>query len=100
MNKTSGLLQKPIDFEFLEATLKFKPNLSGEVANKRHNLHGKVMIDKMGGEDSIPQFIKMWREYFLETMNPQFLPNSWSVDHCITRVFGAKSKFFYDEEQI
>ena len=27
------------------------------------------------------KFIKIWRQQFVETMEPRFLPDFWSVDH-------------------
>ena len=27
------------------------------------------------------KFIKMWRQQFVETMEPKHLPDFWSVDH-------------------
>jgi hypothetical protein len=35
----------------------------------------------VGKLDNIPDFIVMWRKHFIDTMNPQFLPKFWSVDH-------------------
>jgi len=29
--------------------------------------------------------VKMWRAHFIETMDPQFLPEHWSVDRPIVR---------------
>jgi hypothetical protein len=57
-----------------------------------------MILEKFGGEEKIPEFIRMWRELFLDKMKPKFLPKNWSIDHSISRAFGSKSKFYYDEE--
>ena len=32
-------------------------------------------------DDDLATFEKMWRQHFIDTMKPQFLPYLWSVDH-------------------
>lgn len=32
-------------------------------------------------EGGLVMLEKMWREHFLETMKPRYLPNLWSVSH-------------------
>ena len=39
---------------------------------------GKQVVDSLL---DISEFIQMWREHFLKTMNPKHLPEYWSVDH-------------------
>ena len=29
----------------------------------------------------LAEFVRMWRQHFLDEMKPRFLPNTWSVDH-------------------
>lgn len=31
--------------------------------------------------DDIQDFVKRWRQHFVETMNPKFMPENWSVDY-------------------
>ena len=81
------------DIKILEQIIKLKPNVDDNSSKKKKNLHGKVIIEKMGGEEAIPEFIKMWRQHFLDSMKPKHLPNNWSVGHSIERSFGKKSKF-------
>lgn len=38
------------------------------------------------GSGGLLQLEKMWREHFLETMKPKFLPDHWSVEHNATRL--------------
>jgi len=96
INKNKGE-DLEIDYEFLEKAIKFKPKKTTTIANKRQNIFGKLIIEKYGGTEKIPDFIKMWRQYFLDNLNPKFLPKNWSVDHSIARVFGNKSAFKNDD---
>ena len=40
-----------------------------------------IIMDKVFTEDRLFDFIKSWREHFIAHMNPQYLPEHWSVDH-------------------
>lgn len=57
-------------------------NLETKVINENYEPHGlkvvKYFINKNGG---ILELEKMWRQHFLDKMNPQFLPALWSVTH-------------------
>lgn len=57
-------------------------NLETKVMNENYEPHGlKVVnyfINKNGG---ILELEKMWRQHFLDTMKPQFLPALWSITH-------------------
>jgi hypothetical protein len=39
--------------------------------------HGLEVVNKL---EDLSEFIKMWRRHFVETMNPQFMPEHWDVD--------------------
>lgn len=39
--------------------------------------HGKMLAEKI---TNIPEFIRRWREHFMEHAQPKFLPEHWSVD--------------------
>jgi hypothetical protein len=47
--------------------------------------YGAVWADKIVenvlAENRLFEFVKMWRQHFLDNCNPQFLPNHWSVEH-------------------
>mgnify|MGYP003403395538 FL=1 len=38
----------------------------------------KDLVDKIG---DIDKFVKIWRQHFVDTMRPQFLPIGWSVEY-------------------
>lgn len=43
--------------------------------------HGQKVYEYFCEHGGLMQFEKMWRQHFLDTMNPQFLPDMWSVEH-------------------
>lgn len=49
---------------------------------------------------SLSDFIKLWRQWFLDKMKPQNLPKGWRVDHLTLRTFGKRSVFYREEEDV
>jgi hypothetical protein len=43
--------------------------------------HGFLMYSKLDTEQKLTNFIKKWRRHFIETMNPQHMPDGWSIDY-------------------
>ncbi|KAG8182152.1 hypothetical protein JTE90_014562 [Oedothorax gibbosus] len=43
--------------------------------------HGQKVYEYFCENGGLVQFEKMWRQHFLDTMKPQFLPDMWSVEH-------------------
>ena len=57
-------------------------------------------------------FEKMWRQHFLDNMEPKFLPDMWSVDHShdrlemmennlkrATKIITREKQFFVDNDE-
>lgn len=42
--------------------------------------HGYHVVQKLDTEEKIMEFVKLWRNHFIDTMHPQFMPIGWSVD--------------------
>jgi len=59
-------------------------------SEEKKNFHGKMIVDKI---DDFQSFIRSWRNYFIESLQPKFLPDAWNVDHQFYRTFGEHSKF-------
>lgn len=57
------------------------------------DLHGRLVVEKLLLQHSLEAFIVEWREFFLATMRPRFLPAGWRVDAKQTRAFGKHSRF-------
>ena len=58
---------------------------ASELETRRENCdfisHGREVVRKVKEEGGLLAFERMWREHFLETMNPKYLPPLWTVDH-------------------
>ncbi len=44
--------------------------------------HGEIVVGQIS---DIQTFVKEWRQHFLDTMKPQFMPNNWCVDRPVYR---------------
>ncbi|KAM5129923.1 exonuclease 3'-5' domain-containing protein 2 [Mantella aurantiaca] len=66
-----------------EATLKEAANLETRIFNETYTPHGLKVVQcfAVGGLKSLMELEKRWRQHFLDTMQPKFLPQQWAVDH-------------------
>lgn len=48
-------------------------------------------------ESELHNLIRRFRIAFVEHVNPQYLPDNWTVDHCASRHFGQFSIFYQGE---
>ena len=80
--------EEDIDEKFLELfSEKF------EIENKveiKKNMHGYLVLEKV---KDLKAFIMEWRKFFVDSFNPQYLPDEWSIEHEIVRTFGQHSNF-------
>jgi hypothetical protein len=42
--------------------------------------HGYHVSLKLDSEEKINDFVKLWRNHFIETMQPKYMPTGWSID--------------------
>jgi hypothetical protein len=42
--------------------------------------HGYHVVQKLNTDEKIINFVKLWRNHFIDIMQPQFMPIGWSVD--------------------
>lgn len=64
-------------------------NLHPSTKNEMYVHHGKIVVDKLlsdGGNQSIQEFCIMWREHFVNHMDPKFLPELWSLTYRPARI--------------
>lgn len=56
--------------------------------------HGEVVIEKLmlGGEESMQEFVEMWRKHFIEHAEPKYMPRHWSVTRPVARQEPRKRK--------
>lgn len=76
----------------LEKIKNYKPKIytNGE----RKNFHGKLIVDMVG---DLEDFIRHWRSFFMQSLNPQYLPEEWNVNHEFHRTFGVQSVFYKNQ---
>lgn len=48
--------------------------------HKKYYDHGYHLVRKLNTEDKLKDFIILWRKHFIETTNPQHMPDGWSID--------------------
>lgn len=68
----------------------FSPKTLMSSSEDKKNLHGKLVLDKVKDKE---EFIKSWRMFFLEALDPKFLPPQWRIEHQCIRTFGVNSTF-------
>lgn len=42
--------------------------------------HGQAVVSRLTNSEQLTEFIKMWRQHFLDVMQPEFLHPSWTVE--------------------
>lgn len=42
--------------------------------------HGYYIMQKLDTEEKIIDFVKLWRNHFINTMQPEYMPYGWSID--------------------
>lgn len=42
--------------------------------------HGYHVVSKLDTEEKIEEFVKLWRNHFISTMQPKHMPMGWSID--------------------
>jgi hypothetical protein len=45
--------------------------------------HGKIVVEKLIKDDLLQWFVETWREHFIYSMNPIFMPKHWNVNRQI-----------------
>jgi len=71
-NKYDLVNEEIIPLELLEKIKDYKIEKSNE-----KNLHGKLVVEKI---KDYQEFIREWRNFFIERLDPQFLPDAWEKD--------------------
>jgi len=60
---------------------------------EEQSLHyGQLVVNKIEAEGKIQEFTERWRNHFMSTMNPQYLPDHWNVYKPLLREDSTKSK--------
>lgn len=72
------------------------PGHNSKLSLLGHGPHGKRVVDYLlreHREDGIRQFCQRWRQVFVESIRPRFLPAGWDVMHSGRRDFGEYSVY-------
>ena len=48
--------------------------------NRKKYDHGYHVVSKLNSHEKIEEFVKMWRNHFIDHMKPPYMPLGWSVD--------------------
>lgn len=75
----TDLLGQPITPEMIEnCSLKYY---------KHNNYHksSTSIVEQIIATNQVDEFVLQWRQHFLDTMNPQFMPQHWTVDRPVFR---------------
>ena len=48
--------------------------------------HGELVCEKFKNDDGLVALEKVWREHFLKSMEPKFMPELWNLDHNVNRL--------------
>jgi hypothetical protein len=61
----------------------------------------KAILKTCEGSDYTPleDFVRMWRQHFVDVLKPKHLPRGWNVEHKMQRSFGEHSVFKNLEEK-
>jgi hypothetical protein len=56
-------------------------NLANTYKNEREGFvsHGEMVVKKLQTPEEVAGFEERWREHFVTTMNPHFLPDHWEI---------------------
>lgn len=76
----------PKGTELTAELLEHYANIDVTIPNGDYSAHGETVVEyfkqAVGG---LPKLERIWREYFLQTMKPKYLPELWSVEHNLER---------------
>jgi hypothetical protein len=63
--------------EFLRNLLSKEPEQSNPFASS----HGEIVVQRFKETEGLVQLEKLWREHFLQAMEPNYMPERWDVNH-------------------
>ena len=55
--------------------------LHHRMVNEDYTAHGQKVVEEVTREGKLIEFQRSWRKHFLDSMQPNFLPPHWSIDH-------------------
>ena len=72
------------DEELTEEILQNATEVETEIPNPDYIPTAEIVVQSFcQDDDAIEKFVKDWRQYFVDTMEPQYLPTGWDVDSSV-----------------
>ncbi|KAL0849790.1 hypothetical protein ABMA28_011736 [Loxostege sticticalis] len=71
----------PDQTEVTEALLLEAADLQVVFENTEYDCHGQKVVEHFVAQEGLLRLEEMWREHFLTTMQPKYMPELWSVKH-------------------
>ena len=68
--------------DITDEDLVYAAGLDSNVFTEEYAQHGELIVKMVG---DIEEFVKTWRQHFLNSMNPKHLPAFWDVNRSIYR---------------
>lgn len=59
---------------------------------------GKRIMDIILSQNEEQQFVELWRQHFLDTMNPQYMPDYWHVNHPLEKTTKVRNDVKLNEQ--
>ena len=80
-----GFLKKCNYIQLMKLKLILQKKYTDEIEmfKRRHSRfydHGWHLVKKLDTDEKILEFVILWREHFLDTMDPKYMPEGWSVN--------------------
>lgn len=75
-------------------------NMTTLVPNSSYKPHGEIVVEHYKVTTGLVCLEKVWREYFLTTMKPKYLPEYWSVTHNHERLVIKADRGHVTEEEL
>ncbi|XP_063890893.1 exonuclease 3'-5' domain-containing protein 2 [Helicoverpa armigera] len=71
----------PEQDEITEELLEEASNITVLYENSEYESHGAKVVDYFLNHEGLLRLEEMWREHFLSSMKPRYMPELWSVKH-------------------
>jgi hypothetical protein len=76
-----------LDDELSAEKLQEAINVEYRIANPNYIAGPEWVVRSLSGDAvKIKHFVKQWRQHFVTTLQPEFLPHGWSVDAPVTSI--------------
>lgn len=57
-----------------------------DLSQTKTESHGEIVVNRLVEENKLQWFVEIWREHFLHSMNPQYMPEYWDLHRPVERI--------------